>query len=185
MRARYATIALAIAPAALAAQDNLLPTRSWGLGPVVSAWHFSTPVATSNGAIADVASTVRAELRAQTVTLRSAAGAVEVQQPPEAARWAGARSGGPVAGVLAEQPTHRPAAGPSDPDPQRRLVAMTPREGQILALMVDGLSNAEIGLVLHLSPETIKKDLGRIMDKLGVHNRVQATARVLREGLAH
>ena len=62
---------------------------------------------------------------------------------------------------------------------------MTPREGQIMALMVDGLSNVEIGQVLHLSPETIKKDVGRIMDKLQVHNRVQATARILREGLAH
>ncbi|MDR3359191.1 MAG: LuxR C-terminal-related transcriptional regulator [Bifidobacteriaceae bacterium] len=39
--------------------------------------------------------------------------------------------------------------------------------------------------MMQLRPETVKKSLGRIMDKLQVHNRVQATARMLCEGLAH
>lgn len=60
---------------------------------------------------------------------------------------------------------------------------LTPREGDILRLLVDGLSNAEIGLTLHLSEQTIKKDLGRVMDKLQVTNRVQAAVYGVREGL--
>ncbi len=137
------------------------------------------------GSIADIAATVRAELRAQMVRLRSAAGAVEVQQAPDPARQTRPRQDGQLAWAMAEPVLHPLVVGQPDPDRQPRTVGMTPREVQIMALVVEGLSNTEIGQVLHLSPETIKKDLGRIMDKLQVHNRVQATARVLREGLAH
>ena len=51
--AALATIALAAAP--LGAQENLLPSTSWGFSPVVSGWHFATPIATPGGAVADVA----------------------------------------------------------------------------------------------------------------------------------
>lgn len=125
------------------------------------------------GAIADVAASVRAELRAQTVTLRSASGPVEVQHLSRTVTPADDRLDRQLTAGL-------PAAGPQGP-----TMHVTPREAQIMALVVDGLSNSQIGEVLHLSPETIKKDLGRIMDKLQVHNRVQATARILREGLAN
>jgi DNA-binding NarL/FixJ family response regulator len=62
-------------------------------------------------------------------------------------------------------------------------VSLTPREGDVLRLLVDGLSNAEIGQELHLSEQTIKKDLGRVMDKLQVKNRVQAAVYTIRKGL--
>ncbi|MDR3359185.1 MAG: LuxR C-terminal-related transcriptional regulator [Bifidobacteriaceae bacterium] len=74
-----------------------------------------------------------------------------------------------------------PALTAARPGPA--AVRLTPREGEIMALVVDGRSNAQIGLTLGVSPETVKKSLGRIMDKLQVNNRVQAAARVLREGL--
>lgn len=125
------------------------------------------------GAIADVAAAVRAELRAQMVTLRSASGAVEVQHLSRTVSPADVRV------------DRQLAAARPDVSPQGPSMHVTPREAQIMALVVDGLSNAEIGEALHLSPETIKKDLARIMDKLQVHNRVQATARILREGLAN
>jgi DNA-binding CsgD family transcriptional regulator len=136
------------------------------------------------GSIGDVAATVRAELYAQMVQLRSAAGAVEVRVASDSAGPTGLWVDNPLAWAAGEA-ARRDVAGQPDPDRQRRLAALTPREGQIMALVVDGLSNTQIGHVLHLSPETVKKDLGRIMDKLQVHNRVQATARMLREGLAH
>lgn len=63
MRRRPQAIALAVALAVAAsaaltpalAQDVLLPSTSWGFVPVFSGWHFSTPVAQSSGAVADVA----------------------------------------------------------------------------------------------------------------------------------
>jgi hypothetical protein len=40
---------------AASAQVNLLPSTSWGFAPVVSVWHFATPLATSAGAVGDAA----------------------------------------------------------------------------------------------------------------------------------
>lgn len=62
--------------------------------------------------------------------------------------------------------------------------ALTERETQILQLVVDGLSNAEIGAKLFLSDQTIKKDLSTVMLKLHLNNRVQVAAYALRKGIA-
>jgi len=43
------------APGAAAAQVNLLPSTAWGFAPVVSAWHFTTPLVTSAGNVQDAA----------------------------------------------------------------------------------------------------------------------------------
>ena len=60
---------------------------------------------------------------------------------------------------------------------------LTDRERDVLRLLVDGLSNEEIGGRLHLSEATIKKHLGSIMVKLHVRNRVQVAVMGLREGI--
>lgn len=62
--------------------------------------------------------------------------------------------------------------------------ALTEREHEVLALLVDGLSNEEIGRRLHLSEPTVKKYLGSIMAKLHVKNRVQAAVYGVRQGIA-
>ncbi|MFI5244917.1 MAG: hypothetical protein ACHQQR_06790, partial [Gemmatimonadales bacterium] len=60
-RAHWAMLALVIASGGAVtpalAQDVLLPSTSWGFVPVISGWHFNTPVpqSTGTGAIADVA----------------------------------------------------------------------------------------------------------------------------------
>jgi DNA-binding NarL/FixJ family response regulator len=51
---------------------------------------------------------------------------------------------------------------------------LTTREQQVLHLLSDGLSNAELATVLRLSEHTIKNHLFRIYDKLGVSNRMEA-----------
>jgi two-component system, NarL family, nitrate/nitrite response regulator NarL len=51
---------------------------------------------------------------------------------------------------------------------------LTEREHQILELIAVGTSNKEIGLQLHLTEKTIKHYVTNIMQKLQVHNRVQA-----------
>ena len=54
---------------------------------------------------------------------------------------------------------------PEDVDP---LIALSPRERQIIFLVVNGQSSAEIGLKLHLSPKTVATYRSRLMAKLGV-----------------
>lgn len=54
------------------------------------------------------------------------------------------------------------------------IKALTLREREVLALLMDGLSNTSIARKLHLSEPTVKKNISRINDKLQVENRVQA-----------
>jgi two-component system nitrate/nitrite response regulator NarL len=54
------------------------------------------------------------------------------------------------------------------------LPPLTPREEQILSILVQGRSNKEIGNKLELSEKTIKHHLTNILQKLRVRNRVEA-----------
>ncbi|MNS42067.1 Transcriptional regulatory protein DegU [compost metagenome] len=56
------------------------------------------------------------------------------------------------------------------------IEALSPRESQILALVVAGHDNREIGEQLHISEKTVKNHLTRVFEKLKVKNRVQAIA---------
>jgi len=59
--------------------------------------------------------------------------------------------------------------------PRRTSVAdLTERERQILERVAEGLSNKEIGAQLYLSEKTIKHYMTNILQKLQVHNRVEA-----------
>ncbi len=54
------------------------------------------------------------------------------------------------------------------------LAALTPRQRQILELVCEGLSNAEIAERLFLTESTIKQHLYTAYKLLNVHNRIQA-----------
>ena len=56
---------------------------------------------------------------------------------------------------------------PADADP---LSVLSPRERQIITMVVNGYSSAEIGLELHLSPKTVATYRSRLMAKLGVND---------------
>jgi NarL family two-component system response regulator LiaR len=53
---------------------------------------------------------------------------------------------------------------------------LTERELEVLALLVEGLSNREIGLRLKISPETVKHHISACVSKLQAANRTQAAA---------
>ncbi len=61
------------------------------------------------------------------------------------------------------------------------LNALSPREREVLALLVQGLSNRAIAETLVISPNTVKRHLQAIFEKLGVNNRAAAVAIALRE----
>jgi DNA-binding NarL/FixJ family response regulator len=60
---------------------------------------------------------------------------------------------------------------------------LTSREHDVLKLLADGLSAAEIGSRIHLSESTVKSHLAKIYQKLGVTNRAQALVTAMRTGL--
>jgi two-component system, NarL family, nitrate/nitrite response regulator NarL len=65
-----------------------------------------------------------------------------------------------------------------------RLVTLTPREREVLALLADGRDAAGIASVLFISPETARTHVQRVLRKLGVHSRLEAITLVATTGLA-
>jgi len=66
------------------------------------------------------------------------------------------------------------------PDPFSNL---TPREREILILVTEGVSNADIATRLVLSEKTVRNHLSLVFEKLGVGNRIEAAALANKHGL--
>jgi DNA-binding CsgD family transcriptional regulator len=57
---------------------------------------------------------------------------------------------------------------------------LSPREGEVVALLAEGLTNAEIAKVLGCSPNTVEAHKYRLFAKLGARNAAHAVAICLR-----
>ncbi|MUM35233.1 LuxR C-terminal-related transcriptional regulator, partial [Mycolicibacterium sp. CBMA 361] len=71
----------------------------------------------------------------------------------------------------------------ADPDAANVVARLTQRERDVLELIAEGLSNAEVGLRLHLSTGTVKDHVSAILNKTRVTSRVQAALLAERAGL--
>jgi DNA-binding NarL/FixJ family response regulator len=58
---------------------------------------------------------------------------------------------------------------------------LTPRESDVLRLVVDGKTNSEIGVALGISEKTVEKHMDAIFRKLGVVSRVEAAVLAVRD----
>ncbi|GAA3936995.1 response regulator transcription factor [Microbacterium soli] len=83
---------------------------------------------------------------------------------PEGVKATGSATGRGDAGVLSE--------------------ALTERESEVLALIADARSNAEIARELFIGEATVKTHVSRVLQKLGARDRVQAIVIAHRRGLA-
>lgn len=79
--------------------------------------------------------------------------------------------------------SHLPEGGAQKAGEDARLTALTPREREILVLMAQGMSNAEIAHHLVVSATTVKTHVGNILAKLDVRDRVQAVVVAYETGL--
>lgn len=102
-------------------------------------------------------------------------GAVELLQAIDAVT-SGRRFFGPQVADLALQAL----ADDAPPDP---FSTLSPRERQIVTMVVNGMSSAAIGTELHLSPKTVDTYRSRIMTKLGVNGVTALVRLAVREGL--
>ena len=82
--------------------------------------------------------------------------------------------------VIDEFAHHRPATPATPP---RALEELTPREHEVLDLLARGLSNPEICARLVISEATAKTHVARILQKLGLRDRVQAVIYAYESGL--
>ena len=63
------------------------------------------------------------------------------------------------------------------------LEQLTRRERQLLQLLAEGLDDAAMAERLHISPKTVRNHMVHVLDKLGVHSRLQALVLAARHGL--
>jgi DNA-binding NarL/FixJ family response regulator len=76
-------------------------------------------------------------------------------------------------------------SGTTPARPGAEVEVLTPREREVIALMGEGLSNAEIAQALTLGEGTVKTHVGHIFTKLGLRDRAAAVVFAFDHGLVH
>jgi len=67
--------------------------------------------------------------------------------------------------------------------PSQLLLSLTPREQEVLELLTHGLSNAQMGHQLHLSPRTVEKYVSSLLRKTSTSNRAELVRFAMKHGL--
>ncbi|MEV4897597.1 response regulator transcription factor, partial [Nonomuraea sp. NPDC055795] len=120
--------------------------------------------------------------------LRAGAGGFLLKDAPPADLISAVRVVAAGEALLAPSVTRRLIAEfasrqPIDEREALRLNALTPRELDVLRLIADGRSNADIARALTIAEETVKSHVGRILGKLHLRDRAQAVVLAYESGL--
>ncbi len=110
------------------------------------------------------------------------AGAEEIRQALEQVTRGQAAFDPAVQQHLLDAVTVGPAS--AGVDPERFPDGLTPREAEVLSLIAEGLSNAEIAQRLVISETTVKSHINHLFAKTGVRDRAQAVTYAYQHGLA-
>lgn len=71
----------------------------------------------------------------------------------------------------------------ADSDKQRQLDILTEREGQVMQLLAQGMTNREVAKQLVISPSTVQTHRTHIMEKLDLNNRAELVRYALQNNL--
>lgn len=112
------------------------------------------------------------------------AGLGDPADPAEAALAAGTVESAVLAAIGNTRVPERPALGRSGyaEHSEERQPPLSKRQWQVLSLMTNGLTNAEIARQLGLSPNTVKIHVSGILARLGLPSRTQAVHWALTQG---
>jgi DNA-binding NarL/FixJ family response regulator len=89
-----------------------------------------------------------------------------------------------IVGKLAARVFHRFRSPENAPAPSEEPIEpLTSREVEVLKLVIEGDTNAEIAEKLVISANTVKMHLGNILNKLHLQNRIQAAVYAVREDI--
>ncbi len=72
------------------------------------------------------------------------------------------------------------AGRPADALP---IIALTPRESEVVVLLAEGLSNKAIALRLGIAPDTAKFHVARLIEKLDASDRTEVVIQAARRGI--
>jgi D-alanyl-D-alanine carboxypeptidase/D-alanyl-D-alanine-endopeptidase (penicillin-binding protein 4) len=84
--------------------------------------------------------------------------------------------------VSMRQALSNPEAGPGILSPQTRY-ELTPRQREVLSLIVEGLDNKEIARRLRISERTARAHVSAVLERLGAANRTQAAVAAIKGGI--
>jgi len=93
---------------------------------------------------------------------------------------------GPLAAIVRRRLRERGArAVPRGPNESTRAnpLGLTKRELEVLQLLAQGCTSAQLARRLHRSPKTIEHHVGALFEKLGVHSRAEAVAAAFGRGI--
>ena len=76
-----------------------------------------------------------------------------------------------------------PAPPPVDAEKAALFAELTPRELEVVGLIVDGLDNVEISRRIYISPYTVKTHANRAMMKVGARDRAQLVSLAVQAGI--
>jgi DNA-binding NarL/FixJ family response regulator len=93
--------------------------------------------------------------------------------------------GSAVRKVAAGETVFDPKLEQRSPLKGERSAALTPRELEVLQMIVDGKSNKEIAAVLDLSANTVAVHRANIMNTLGIHKTAELVVYAIRAGLVN